>query len=74
MGVGSFLLEEAISDSLSRGVVGVETSTIHSRAKALYEKHHFEQMFGDIGEVFLELDLMKYSKTKSKTVLKSLRS
>ncbi len=31
-------------------------------------------MFGDIGEVFLELDLMKYSKTKSKTVLKSLRS
>jgi|GEM_PF-647056 GNAT superfamily N-acetyltransferase len=72
-GIGSHLLEEAISDSLSRGVVEIETSTIHSRAKRFYEKHHFKQTFGDIGEVFLELDINEYSKVKSGTGKKSLR-
>ena len=64
-GVGTFLLEKAISDSLARGAVGVETSTIHVRAKGLYEKHHFKQAIGDIGEVFLELDIAEYLQAKN---------
>ncbi len=59
-GVGTLLLEKAITDSLARGAIGVETSTIHVRAKGLYEKHHFKQTMGDIGEVFLELDIVEY--------------
>jgi GNAT superfamily N-acetyltransferase len=63
-GIGSRLLERAISDSLKKGVVGVETSTIHRLAKKLYKRHHFKQTMGDIGEVFLELDIPEYLKAK----------
>ena len=63
-GVGSLLLESAIADSLARGAVGVETSTIHRRARQLYERHHFKQTMGDIGEVFLELDVPEYLQAK----------
>jgi len=49
-GVGTVLLEAAIMDSLARGVVGVETSTIHALARKLYEKHHFKQTLGDIAK------------------------
>src|SRR5438445_5583100 len=59
-GVGSLLIQELIKDSLARGAVGAETSTIHARAKKFYEKHHFKQTLGDIGEVFLELDITEY--------------
>jgi GNAT superfamily N-acetyltransferase len=62
-GVGTLLLERAIADSLARGAVGVETSTIHASAKRLYEKHCFEQTMGEIGEVFLELDVPEYLRT-----------
>ncbi len=65
-GVGTLLLERAITDSLARGAVGVETSTIHMRAKQLYERHHFKQTMGDIGEVFLELDVAEYSQAKER--------
>jgi GNAT superfamily N-acetyltransferase len=41
-GVGTSLLESAIAEALQRGAVGVETSTIHVRAKRLYERHHFK--------------------------------
>ena len=64
-GIGSLLLEEAISDSLSRHAVGIETSTIHLETKRLYEKHHFRQTVGDMGEVFLELDVKEYMERKS---------
>ncbi len=63
-GVGTVLLERAIADSLARGAVDVETSTIHKRAKKLYENHQFKQTVGDIGEVFLELDLAEYLRAK----------
>jgi GNAT superfamily N-acetyltransferase len=63
-GVGTVLLERAIADSLARGAVGVKTSTINKRAKKLYEKHHFKQTVGDIGEVFLELDTADYLQAK----------
>ena len=59
-GVGSRLLQAAVVDSLSRGAVGVETSTIHRSAKNLYERCHFKQAKGDMAEVFLELDLDEY--------------
>jgi GNAT superfamily N-acetyltransferase len=59
-GVGTLLLERAIRDSLMRGAVGVETSTIHALARKLYERHHFKQTMGDIGEAFLELDIDEY--------------
>ena len=36
-GVGTLLLEAAITDSLAKGAVGVETSTIHALARKLYE-------------------------------------
>ncbi|TMI08967.1 GNAT family N-acetyltransferase [Candidatus Bathyarchaeota archaeon] len=65
-GTGTRLLEESIADSLSMGAVGVETSTILASAKKLYEKHHFKETFGDIGEVFLELDLPEYLQAKKK--------
>jgi GNAT superfamily N-acetyltransferase len=65
-GVGTLLLEQAITDSLARGAVGLETSTIHIRAKKLYERYHFKQTIGDIGEVFLELDVAEYLQAKRK--------
>ena len=59
-GIGTSLLERAIANSLKEGVGGVETSTIHKLAKKLYQRHHFKQTRGDIGEVFLELDIPEY--------------
>jgi GNAT superfamily N-acetyltransferase len=56
-GVGTFLLDESIADSLAGGAVGVETSTNFASAKRLYERHYFKETMGDIGEVFLELDV-----------------
>jgi GNAT superfamily N-acetyltransferase len=73
-GVGTLLLERAIRDSLMRGAVGVETSTIHAMARKLYERHHFKQSMGDIGEVFLELDLDEYLKDKKRRYLEKPRS
>lgn len=73
-GVGTLLLEEAITDSLARGIVGVETSTIHAFARKLYVKHQFKQTMGDIGEVFLELDVDEYLKSKKRRYHKTLRS
>lgn len=58
-GVGSLLLKEVIEDSLSKGAAGVETSTIYREAKKFYEKRGFKQVIGDIGEVFLELDVQE---------------
>jgi GNAT superfamily N-acetyltransferase len=63
-GIGTLLLERAIADSLARGAVGVETSTIHKRAQKLYLEHHFKQTVGDIAEVFLELDISEYLQAK----------
>ena len=63
-GVGSLLLDAAISDSLARGAVGVETSTIHAHAREFYQKRRFKQTFGDIGEIFLELDIAEYLRDK----------
>ena len=65
-GIGTLLLEAVISDSLTRGAVGVETSTIHARAKRLYERHHFKQTVGDIREAFLELDISEYLSAKAR--------
>ena len=63
-GIGTRLLDKMIGDSLTMGAVGVETSTIHKLAKKLYERHHFKQTIGEIGEVFLELDIPEYLKAK----------
>jgi len=63
-GVGTLLLDEAITDSLTRGAVGIETSTMQAGAKKLYEKHHFKQTMGEMGEVFLELDIPEYLQAK----------
>lgn len=71
-GVGTLLLEGAITDSLARGAVGVETSTIHAEVLKLYEMHHFKQTMGDIGEVFLELDVDEYLRAK-KTKIRQTR-
>ncbi len=68
-GVGSLLLCHAIDDALSKGAVGIETSTIHRSAMKLYEKHYFSQTMGDIPEVFLELDITKYREAKELTKL-----
>ena len=67
-GVGTHLLEKAIENSLEMGAVGVETSTIHRLAKKLYERHHFKQTLGDIGEVFLELDIPEYVKASKRRI------
>lgn len=67
-GVGTLLLTEAIADALAMGAVGVETSTIHASAKRLYERHHFKETMGDIGEVFLELDVHEYLQAKKKGI------
>jgi len=61
-GVGTRLLRKAINDSLENGAVGVETSTIHRKAKILYEKNHFKQTRGDIAEAFLELDIQEHNR------------
>ena len=63
-GVGTLLLQEMIKDSLERGAVGVETSTIHAMAKKFYEKQHFKQTLGDFAEVFLELDIPEYLRAR----------
>jgi GNAT superfamily N-acetyltransferase len=68
-GVGTVLLEEAIRDSLARGAVGVETSTIHAKARKLYQRHHFKQTMGDIAEAFLELDVDEYLKDEKRRYL-----
>jgi len=73
-GVGTLLLEAAITDSLAKGAVGVETSTIHVLARKLYERLHFKQTMGDIGEVFLELDRDEYLKGEKRTYHKILSS
>jgi GNAT superfamily N-acetyltransferase len=73
-GVGTLLLEEAVKDSLARGAVGVETSTIHALARKFYERHHFKQTMGDIGEVFLELDVDEYLQEKKRSDHKRPRS
>ena len=73
-GVGTLLLEAAIADSLGRGIVGVETSTIHALARKLYERLHFKQTMGDIGEVFLELDVDEYLKSRKRRVPRTLSS
>jgi len=73
-GVGTLLLEAAITDSLARGAVGVETSTIHALARKLYERLHFKQTMGDIGEVFLELDLDEYLKSEKRMHHKTISS
>jgi GNAT superfamily N-acetyltransferase len=61
-GVGSKLLLAAIHDAVSRGAVGIETSTASPDARRLYERHHFKQFMGNwtMGEVFLELDMKEY--------------
>ena len=64
--LGTLLLEGAIADSLAMGAVGVETSTLHTLAKKLYERHHFKQTMGDVGEVFLELGIPEYLRSKMK--------
>ena len=65
-GIGTSLLEKAITNSLKEGVVGVETSTIHKLAKKLYERHHLKQTMGDIEEVFLELDIPEYLRAQNR--------
>jgi GNAT superfamily N-acetyltransferase len=59
-GVGTELLHQAIIKSARRGATFIETSTVHSRAREFYEGRGFRQTTGDIGEVFLELDVTKY--------------
>jgi len=73
-GVGTLLLEAAITDSLAEGAVGIETSTIHALARKLYERLHFKQTMGDIGEVFLELDIDEYLKSEKRRYHKTLSS
>ena len=68
------MLEEAITDSLARGAVGVETSTIHAKARKLYQRHYFKQTMGDIGEGFLELDVDEYLQVKKRKEAKKLVS
>ena len=63
-GIGSSLLRQAVLESASRGATSVETSTLHSDAKEFYERRGFEQTRGDIGEVFLELDVGRHLKTQ----------
>jgi GNAT superfamily N-acetyltransferase len=59
-GIGTRLLNEVIKESAGRGAISVETSTIHSGAKSFYEKNGFKQTMGEIGEIFLELDIKKH--------------
>jgi ribosomal protein S18 acetylase RimI-like enzyme len=59
-GVGTKLLKSLISEAkIEKGIVGVEISTIHRKAVRFYKaKFGFVQVKGDIGEVFLEKDIM----------------
>jgi GNAT superfamily N-acetyltransferase len=59
-GIGTRLLNEVIMESAGRGATFVETSTIHSGARSFYEKSGFKQTMGEIGEIFLELDIKKH--------------
>jgi GNAT superfamily N-acetyltransferase len=59
-GIGTMLLHRAVTESTASGATFIETSTLHSSAKAFYERHHFKQIFGEIGEVFLELDVKEF--------------
>jgi GNAT superfamily N-acetyltransferase len=61
-GAGTLLLDGAIENALTRGAVGVETSTIHESAKRFYMKRHFKQAQGDIAEAFLELEISEYQR------------
>lgn len=65
-GIGTRLLNKSIVESFRMGALGVETSTIHRLAKKLYEKNHFKQTIGDIGEVLLELDIPEYLKKRKR--------
>jgi len=55
IGIGSALLHRVIADSVALGVVEIETSSFHGRARNFYLRHGFKQSRGDINEVFLEL-------------------
>ncbi len=57
-GAGSALLSRATRDSADRGVLFMETSTTQGRARDFYLRRGFRQSRGDIGEVFLELDIL----------------
>ena len=59
-GIGTKLLNGAITESARRGATFVETSTLRSEAKSFYEKNGFTQAIGEIGEIFLELDVEKH--------------
>ena len=59
-GIGTAVLRAAIMASAERGAAFIETSTLHASAKMFYERRGFKQVFGDMGEVFLELDVAKY--------------
>jgi ribosomal protein S18 acetylase RimI-like enzyme len=67
-GIGSELLDQAIKDALDKGAIGIETSTANPFARRLYERHHFKQFMGNwtMGEVFLELDMEKYTRNTKK--------
>ena len=60
-GIGSLLLKRTIEDSITKGAVGVKTSTANPDARRFYEKHNFKQFMGEwkMGEVFLELYVKK---------------
>jgi ribosomal protein S18 acetylase RimI-like enzyme len=59
--IGSLLLDRAIDDAVTKGAVGIETSTASPDARRLYERRGFKQFMGKwkMGEVFLELDMKK---------------
>jgi GNAT superfamily N-acetyltransferase len=63
-GIGGRLLRSAVMASVKRGATFIETSTLHSGAKAFYERHGFRQISGDIAEAFLELDVAEYLKAQ----------
>lgn len=63
-GIGTKLLRETIAESAERGAAFIETSTLHAAAKAFYERHGFKQTIGEIGEVFLELDVGRFRKVQ----------
>jgi len=61
-GIGTELLRKAIGTSVAHGVTFIETSTLHVDAKAFYEGWGFKQTIGEIGEVFLEMDVSRFLK------------
>ncbi len=74
MGIGASLLDGTIADARRRGAVSVEASTTRSGAKRFYERRGFRQPFGDIGETFLELDLVGAVNPYARRRLSLLRS